>query len=230
MATDVRSPICHSSPKRLSEQHCAYQNSVFDQTAAYWNVSGGNGLVFGADGSVGRLQFSVVTGGFFPILGVRPTMGRTFSQAEEAPGGTKVFIASYAIWQRLCGGHAAAIGRSFYLDGDPYTLSGVLPADFNFPARCDIRNPVGTLGARSGDRHRRVTSAHASDEWIAVRVHPADPLTLAAVSALLAVAGALACWIPARRAMDPMIALRSGVAMPLSPRKTRGRRQAVLVE
>src|SRR5215467_971471 len=55
------------------------ESAVFEQTAAYWDVSGGNGLVFGANASAERLQFSIVTSAFVPILGVRPALGRAFT-------------------------------------------------------------------------------------------------------------------------------------------------------
>ena len=129
----------------LRYQARAAQNTVFEQTAAYWDVSGGNGMVFGG-GSAERLEFSVVTNGFFPILGVQPAVGRAFSPAEERPGGGQVFVASFAAWQRLMGGDPAAIGRSFRLDGAPYTLIGVLPRDFHFPGACALWLPAGTLG------------------------------------------------------------------------------------
>lgn len=124
----------------------AIQNTVFEETGGYWDVSGGNGMVFGSSESVERLQFSIVTGSFFSILGVQPAIGRTFSQSEELPGGAKVFLASDALWHRLLGGDPRAVGQSFRLDGEPYILIGILPPDFHFPAACDVWMPLGTLG------------------------------------------------------------------------------------
>jgi putative ABC transport system permease protein len=124
----------------------AAENTVFEQTAGYWDVSGGNGLVFGASDSVERLRFSVVTASFFSILGIQPAIGRSFSPAEERPGGAKVFLASDALWHGLLGGDRAALGNSFRLDGEPYTLIGVLPPRFQFPGTCDVWIPIGTLG------------------------------------------------------------------------------------
>jgi putative ABC transport system permease protein len=126
----------------------AAENTVFEETAAYWDVSGGNGLVFGYNGSPERLQFSIVTNSFFSILGVHPELGRTFSAGEEGPGGAKVFLASDGLWHRLLGGDPHAIGKSFRLDGELYTLAGVLPSDFHFPRACELWLPVGTLGAQ----------------------------------------------------------------------------------
>jgi len=124
----------------------AAENVVFEETGGYWNVSGGNGLVFGGGGPAERLQFSVVTNSFFSILGARPASGRIFSQEEEATGGSKVFVASDALWHRLLGGDPHAVGKSFRLDGQPYLLIGILPPDFRFPGTCDVWLPVGSLG------------------------------------------------------------------------------------
>jgi putative ABC transport system permease protein len=122
------------------------RNHVFAETAAYWDVSGGNGLVFDARGSAERLQASFVTSSFFSMLGTEAARGRTFLPSEDDAGKANVFIASDALWRRQLGGDPAAVGRTFRLDGQPRTLVGVMPAGFQFPARCDVWMPVGVLG------------------------------------------------------------------------------------
>ncbi|HEX5474290.1 MAG TPA: ABC transporter permease [Vicinamibacterales bacterium] len=130
----------------------AEQNRVFSESAAYWNVSGSNGLVFGGATSAERLQFSMVTNSFFGVLGVEPASGRTFLPSEERAGGANVFVASDALWRRLLGADPHAIGRTFLLDGEPYTLTGVMPAGFSFPVGCDVWVPLGATAAAMGDR------------------------------------------------------------------------------
>ena len=120
--------------------------TAYTSTAAYWNVSGGNGLVFGANGPAERLTFSIVTSNFFRVLGIHPAIGRNFSPTEELPGAPKVFLAGDALWHRLLAGDPSAIGKTFRLDGEPYTLIGVMPPGFQFPAPCDLWVPLGTLG------------------------------------------------------------------------------------
>jgi putative ABC transport system permease protein len=119
---------------------------VFTETAAYWDVSGGNGLVFDARGSAERLQASFVTSSFFSTLGIEAARGRTFLSSEDAAGQASVFIASDALWRRQLGGDPAALGRTYRLDGQPRTLVGVMPAGFQSPPRCDVWMPVGVLG------------------------------------------------------------------------------------
>jgi putative ABC transport system permease protein len=127
----------------------ATQNTVFEETAAYWDVSGGDGMVFGGNESAERLQFSIVTNSFFSILGVQPARGRGFTPSEALPGASaKVFLASNSLWRRQLGGDPHVLGKTFLLDGESYNLIGVLPPDFQFPGTCDIWLPIGTLGAR----------------------------------------------------------------------------------
>jgi predicted permease len=73
-----------------------------------------------------------VTEGFFPLLGVRPWLGRNFTAEECRWGAPKTAILSYAFWQRRLGAKADAIGGSITLDGAPVTVVGVLPPSFDF--------------------------------------------------------------------------------------------------
>jgi putative ABC transport system permease protein len=73
-----------------------------------------------------------VTEGFFPLLGVRPWLGRGFTAEECRWGAPRTAIVSYAFWQRRLGANADAIGGSIILDGAPTTVVGVLPPSFDF--------------------------------------------------------------------------------------------------
>jgi putative ABC transport system permease protein len=144
----------------------AAQSVVFEEVGGYWDVSGGNGMVFGTNQSAERLQFSIVTGSLFSLLGVQPAIGRSFAPEEELPGGARVFLASDGLYRRELGGDPHAIGKAFRLDGESYTLIGVLPPDFNFPLRCDVWIPVGVLG--TSPLHDRVSHQF----WMLGRLRP----------------------------------------------------------
>ena len=79
-----------------------------------------------------------VAGNFFPMLGVRPMLGRQFSEEECHKGGRAAALLSYAFWQRQFGGDPAIIGRTISIDASPADISGpvtvvgVLPASFDF--------------------------------------------------------------------------------------------------
>ncbi len=68
----------------------------------------------------------------FHLLGVPALRGRTFSSEDFAAGRSRVLVISHGLWQRRFGGSADAIGQTIVLDGEPYTLIGVMPASFQF--------------------------------------------------------------------------------------------------
>jgi predicted permease len=74
--------------------------------------------------------------GLFRLLGVSTMCGRTFVESDPA----NVAVASYGFWKGLLGGERSAIGRSITLDGQSFTLIGVMPEGFQFPYR---RAPIG---------------------------------------------------------------------------------------
>jgi predicted permease len=86
--------------------------------------------------SGGETQFvdgMYATGSFFESLGVRPVLGRTFSDADDERGGGRdgpVAVISYGFWQRQFGGAADTVGRTLRLEGVQFTIVGVTPPDF----------------------------------------------------------------------------------------------------
>jgi putative ABC transport system permease protein len=122
------------------------QNTVFEETAAYFLVNASNDIVLGGRFSTERERYSTVTNSFFKILGVQPALGHGFSAADEQPGGEKVFLISDAVWHGVFGGDSNAIYKNYLLDGESYTLIGVMPRGFDFPKGCGIWVPAGTMG------------------------------------------------------------------------------------
>jgi macrolide transport system ATP-binding/permease protein len=76
-----------------------------------------------------------VSAGFFRTLGVAPALGRDFYDSEDRPEAPRTALLSYAAWQKRYGGNPKIVGQSVILDGDPYTIIGVLPRDFSFAPR-----------------------------------------------------------------------------------------------
>jgi predicted permease len=70
---------------------------------------------------------------FFPALGVAPELGRTFTPDEDSPGNEHVVILSYQLWQSRFGADQSVLGRTAELNGDLYTIVGVMPLGFVFP-------------------------------------------------------------------------------------------------
>ncbi|HEX4169500.1 MAG TPA: ABC transporter permease [Bryobacteraceae bacterium] len=80
-----------------------------------------------------QLEAARVSWNFLPLLGVQPSLGRTFLPEEDQPGGANVVIINHSLWTERFAGSPAAIGQSIKLDDRPYTIIGVLPAGFGFP-------------------------------------------------------------------------------------------------
>jgi predicted permease len=68
----------------------------------------------------------------FQLLGVRPALGRGFTQSEDQPGGPVVML-NWSVFERRFAGDAGIVGRQIHLDGKPFTIVGVLPSWFTYP-------------------------------------------------------------------------------------------------
>ena len=80
------------------------------------------------------LQASKVSGNLFPLLGVQPLLGRTFSPSE-AQRGDSVVVLSYRLWQQRFGGAPDIVGKRLEIDRAPAAIIGVMPDSFRFPDR-----------------------------------------------------------------------------------------------
>ena len=73
----------------------------------------------------------IVTGNYFSVLGVTPSLGRVFTGDEDTkPGGDPVVVLSYGFWQRRYGGDPAAVGKVMPINGMGFTIVGVMPEGF----------------------------------------------------------------------------------------------------
>jgi predicted permease len=104
------------------------KNEVFSGLAAHTgiplNVAVGNGepqQVFG----------EIVTGNYFTVLGAKPAIGRTFSADEDRnPGERLVAVLGYGEWQKRFGGDSGAVGRTLTINGQAFSVIGVMPRGF----------------------------------------------------------------------------------------------------
>ena len=117
----------------------AAQNTVFERVAAL-RGRGRDSNLTGA-GTPVRLEGEQVTASFFPLLGLPPLLGRTFTQ-EEADQDARVVVLSYSAWQRQFAGDSAIVGRSIVLDGAQTEVIGVMPPEFDFPIGTDLWGPL----------------------------------------------------------------------------------------
>lgn len=83
------------------------------------------------DGMPTRAAGELVTGGYFPLLGIRPEAGRLLGPEDDiSPGGHPVVVLGNGYWKRVFGGSRAAVGSSIRLNGRSYTIVGVVPAEY----------------------------------------------------------------------------------------------------
>ena len=105
------------------------ENRTFDDLGAYHFV---NYNVTGSDRPE-RLLATRITASLWPVLQHQPLHGRVFSAADEQWGAHRVVVLSEGLWQRRFGGDPEVIGTSLQLNGESFTVIGVMPASFVFP-------------------------------------------------------------------------------------------------
>jgi predicted permease len=119
-------------------------NSTFASMAAYrhedFNITG--------SGEPERMRGGMVSAEFFPTLGVKPLLGRLFIHDEDRQGAAPVVLLAEGFWQRRFGSDRDIIGKRIIMDGDAYTVVGVIPASFhfrafNFGGIKDVYVPIG---------------------------------------------------------------------------------------
>jgi putative ABC transport system permease protein len=163
------------------------QNHVFDGIAATqfdsYNLTGGD--------EPERLQGRNVSWNFFDVLGVTPALGRSFREEEDHAGAPRVCVISNSLWQRRFGSDEKVVGRAVTLNGESYTVVGVLPAGYRYGTPTDVFVPIGLGEAseRMGPRDNhpgiyavarmkegvRVEQAEAEMKQIAERLAAAYP-------------------------------------------------------
>ncbi|HZR08046.1 MAG TPA: ABC transporter permease [Myxococcales bacterium] len=84
-------------------------------------------------GAAERIDAAALESGVFSALRIPPVRGRAFDAPDDAAGAPRVAVLSHAFWKTRLGGAESAVGSSITLDGQPFTVVGVMPPDFRFP-------------------------------------------------------------------------------------------------
>jgi putative ABC transport system permease protein len=90
------------------------------------------GFTLTGEGEPQKVEGRRVTASFFDVLGVPPALGRALEPADDRPGAPHVAVISHGLWQRRFGGDPGVVGRDVLMNGDKYTVVGVMPRDFQF--------------------------------------------------------------------------------------------------
>jgi predicted permease len=127
------------------------QNQVFEGMAAMadqsFNLTG--------EGEPERIDGRRVSANLFNLLGVEPQLGRAFLTEEDQPGANRVVILSHGLWQRRFGSDVNIAGKPLTLNGESYTVAGVMPAYFQFPSReVELWVPIAFSSQEAANRGR----------------------------------------------------------------------------
>lgn len=120
------SPADFLDLKKQSQSFAAA--TLFTQTT--YNLAGND--------RVERVGAAKVDAEFFRTLEAFPELGRGFDTKDEQPGNEQVAVISHRLWQTILGGRADVLGSVLRLDGKPYRVIGVMPADFGYPHKSDL--------------------------------------------------------------------------------------------
>ncbi|MFZ0286409.1 MAG: ABC transporter permease, partial [Terriglobales bacterium] len=155
----------HDGPSPANYLDWRAQNHVFSHMAASrgWpvNLTGGD--------RAERARGAMTSPDFFPLFGVAPILGRTLLPDDNQPGKDHVVVLSEGLWKRRYGSDRALVGHDITLNGEPYTVVGVMPASFTpdgygelwLPSRWGV--PVHPL--RPDEDPRPVRGNHYMEAW-----------------------------------------------------------------
>jgi putative ABC transport system permease protein len=115
------------------EAMAAQTGATMSYTASGSATAGGAGQAGGSEPRA--LTTGVVSAPFFEVWGVRPALGRTFARDEDQRGKEKVTVLTHRLWLNVFGGDAGIVNRTILLNGEPYTVIGVLPGNSEFDRR-----------------------------------------------------------------------------------------------
>jgi putative ABC transport system permease protein len=136
-----------------------------------------------AAGDPTRVPILFVTHEFLPLLGIRPSQGRTFTAAEDVPGGPRLALISERLWERQFQRARDVVGKTIRLNDVEVTIIGVVPAEADFGTMQILRSAAYARGFADRDLRSRV------DVWLPAQ---GDPRVLVRDTHPLFVVGRLA--------------------------------------
>ncbi|HEY6128665.1 MAG TPA: ABC transporter permease [Candidatus Acidoferrum sp.] len=152
----------------------AWRNqTVFEDFAAYTESS----CVLTGAGEAEEDPCETITSNLFPLLGVAPYRGRSFTSEEDKAGVPRVVILSYGLWQRRFGGDENLIGRSITVNGESHTVVGVMPANLSHLYASPYGSVPGMWVSGIG-----LAAEHTSNEYFGIaRLKPGATLAQASM-------------------------------------------------
>lgn len=105
---------------------------------------------FTGRGEPEMLRGARVSASFFDVIGLPPQLGRAFTGEEDRLGAPALVVLGHGLWQRRFAGSADVLGQAITLDGESYTVIGVLPPDFSAPPRAEFLTQLGRTSDTPG--------------------------------------------------------------------------------
>jgi putative ABC transport system permease protein len=121
-------------PRLLQELRPAY----LEETAVYSPQP----MNLGTGRDAYRVTVAETSANFLRMLGAEPERGRFFAAGEDAPGHSRVAVIGFGLWQQAFGGDPRAVGSTIRLNGEPLTVIGVAPRQFDFPEQASVWTPT----------------------------------------------------------------------------------------
>ncbi len=113
------------------------QSTVFQGMAGFTGYS----LVLTGSGEPQRVYGAMVSANFFPVMGVRPLIGRGFLPQEETVGHNAVLVLGHDLWQHRLGADPRIVGKTVSFDQDVFVVIGIMPPGFRFPYEAEFWTP-----------------------------------------------------------------------------------------
>ena len=151
------------SPTFSEEKYLFWRQGgrVFQGMAAYDGLP--HGYILKGDGHPEIVDGARVSGEFFQVFGVRPAVGRWISPEDDRPGAAGTAVLSHGLWQQRFGGDPGVVGQQVSLDGESFTVVGVMPEDFRYPAGIRLWTSLRADPAHPADAEVLLITARLAD-------------------------------------------------------------------
>jgi putative ABC transport system permease protein len=136
------------------------------------------GLALTGYGEPQQVHARAVSASFFDLLGTAPELGRTFRAEDDEPGAEPVAIISHGLWAELFARDPSAVVKPIVLEGTPYTVVGVMPESFDYPAGTELWLPIEAIAPQSALENRGIG-------WLVVVGRLADGISRSQATAAL---------------------------------------------
>ncbi len=125
--------VASFSPQDFDDLARATTGGAFSSLADYCFQGGLTGMNLTGAGEPLRVPVASVSGEYFQTLGAAAALGRPLLPADDRPGANHVVVLSHGLWRSRFGHDQKVVGRKVTLDGEPFTVAGVMPASFELP-------------------------------------------------------------------------------------------------